>query len=371
MKVLVLSCSTGEGHNSAAKAICEALTAIGAEYEFKDPVSFRGEKTPKKIASMYNNLIKKAPAAFGMVYKIGDAYDRSLLPSPVYAWNASYADKLADYIKNQGFDAVITTHLYGMLALTAAKKNGDIYVPIFGVGTDYTMIPFTRNAVMDEFFVPHKDLLGFYTEKGVKENTLNPTGIPVSPKVSAAPEKRVAREILGLPQDKKIVLLMSGGVGCESVKPLLKKLHKNGDDGALWVVLVGNNQKLKQTIEKSVSHDKVLPVGFTDKVALYLRASDVVISKAGGLSSTEVAVSRVPLVHFKPIPGCETCNAEFFAAKGMSVLAKNGKEAIALAEELLTNEEKRNAMIAAQQREINPHAAEDIVRSMQRWISNK
>ena len=152
MKVLVLSCSTGEGHNSAAKAICEALTAIGAEYEFKDPVSFRGEKTPKKIASMYNNLIKKAPAAFGMVYKIGDAYDRSLLPSPVYAWNASYADKLADYIKNQGFDAVITTHLYGMLALTAAKKNGDIYVPIFGVGTDYTMIPFTRNAVMDEFF---------------------------------------------------------------------------------------------------------------------------------------------------------------------------------------------------------------------------
>lgn len=371
MKVLVLSCSTGEGHNSAAKAICEALTAAGAEYEFKDPVSFRGEKTPEKIASLYNNMIRKTPAAFGVVYKMGDLYDKSPLPSPVYAWNAVYADKLAEYIKAEGFDAAIASHLYGMLALTEAKKKGEIDVPIFGVGTDYTTVPFTRDALMDEFFVPHKDLVEAYIENGLDEKTLIPTGIPVSPKIASAPKKEKAREILGLPQDKKIALIMSGGVGCESVKSLLKEICKNDDPNVLWVLLAGNNNKLKETIESTVSADKVLPVGFTDKVFLYLRASDVVISKAGGLSSTEVTAARVPLVHFKPIPGCETCNARFFEEKGISVLAKNNKEAIALAEELLTNEEKRNAMIEAQEKEINPFAADDIVRSMEKWISNK
>lgn len=371
MKILVLSCSTGEGHNSAAKAICEALTNAGDEYEFKDPVSFRGEKTPKKIASIYNNMIRKNPRAFGVVYKVGDLYDKSPLPSPVYAWNATYADKLAEYIKTQKFDGAIASHLYGMLALTEGKKKGEIDVPIFGVGTDYTTVPFTRDTLMDEFFLPHKDLVVPYMENGVDKTVLNPTGIPVSPKIATAPEKEKAREILGLPQGKKIVLVMSGGVGCESVKSLLKEICKDGDPEVLWVLLAGNNEKLKRTIEETISSDKVRPIGFTDKVYLYLRASDVVISKAGGLSSTEVTASRVPLVHFKPIPGCETCNAEFFAKRGISVLAKNNREAVSLAKDLLTNEEKRTAMIKAQEKEINPFSADDIVRSMKKWISNR
>ena len=182
MKILVLSCSTGEGHNSAAKAVCEALSNAGAEWELKDPVSFNHEKSPKRIASAYNNLIKKAPAAFGAVYKIGACYSATKLPSPIYSLNAKYAEKLNDYIVANKFDAVITSHLYGMEALTAIKRRHPEHIPFFGVITDYTVIPFTNDTDLDEYFIPHPDLKADFEKKKMRSDNLIPTCIPVSPK---------------------------------------------------------------------------------------------------------------------------------------------------------------------------------------------
>ena len=208
MKILVLSCSTGEGHNSAAKAVCEALNNMGAECELVDPVSFKGEKTPKTIAKLYNDLIKKTPRAFGVVYKIGDLYDSSPLPSPIYAWNAAYAEKLNKYIIDGGFDAVVSTHLYGMEALTAIRRANKQTVPFYGVITDYTIIPFTRETDLDEYFIPHAELKNVFRLKGVNEDKLNATGIPVSPSIREEIDISETRKNLGLPTDKKIILLI-------------------------------------------------------------------------------------------------------------------------------------------------------------------
>lgn len=363
MKILVLSCSTGEGHNSAAKAVCEALTLSDIEFALKDPVSFYSEKAVKKVSSLYNNLIKKTPRAFGVVYKLGGAYDRSKLPSPIYALNAVYADKLVKYIEENSFDAVISTHLYGMLALTAARKKYGLSKSIFGIITDYTIVPFTDNAELDGLFIPHEELRPLFVKRGVSPETIIATGIPVSPSIRDTVEKNEARKLLGLPQDKKIVLVMSGGVGCENVNKLIRRaIRRNGED-RFYVVLCGNNAKLKAKIDK-LSSRSVIAVSFTDKVRLYTRAADAVITKAGGLSSTEVAVSGVPLVHFKPIPGCETCNAEFFSVKGMSKLAKSPKQALDFADSLVADRDAQEVMTSAQRREINPFAADDIVKEV-------
>lgn len=79
-KVLVLSCSTGEGHNSAAYAVLEELESRGIEGIYQDPVSFKSERAKKLVANAYNQMIKKTPAMFGAVYKIGDWYSNSPLP---------------------------------------------------------------------------------------------------------------------------------------------------------------------------------------------------------------------------------------------------------------------------------------------------
>ncbi len=363
MKVLLLSCSTGEGHNSAAKAVCETLTANGVECEIKDPVSFNHEKSPKRVAKAYNNLIKKAPAAFGAVYKIGACYEATRLPSPIYSLNAKYAEKLNNYIVENKFDAVVTSHLYGMEALTAIKRAHPDHVPFFGIITDYTVIPFTRDTDLDEYFIPHSDLIIDFEKKKMRVDNLIATCIPVSPRFRTEISKEDARRTLGLPVDKKIVLIMSGGVGCESINPLVRMFRKEGvKPDRFYCVLAGNNEKLKNKISKTCPKEGVVAVGFTDKVHLYLKAADVVISKSGGLSSTEVAVAGVPVVHFKPIPGCETYNARFFHAKNMSQLAKNAQGALEKAEKLLDNEKERVKMVEAQRAEINRYGADDIAR---------
>ena len=363
MKVLLLSCSTGEGHNSAAKAVGEAMTNVGIEWELKDPVSLNHEKSPKRIAKAYNNLIKRTPSMFGAVYKIGAAYEATRLPSPIYSLNAKYSEKLNDYIVDGGFDAVVTSHLYGMEALTAIMRNHPDHVPFFGIITDYTVIPFTRDTALDEYFIPHKDLIADFAKKKMRSDNLIPTCIPVAPRFRIEISKEDARKELGLPTDKQIILIMSGGVGCESIKPLIRKFKKEGiPENRFYCILAGNNAELKEKIAKTCPPDKVTAVGFTDKVHLYLKAADVAISKSGGLSSTEVAVANVPVVHFKPIPGCETCNARFYAAKGMSKLAKNSEDALKIAEALLENEDERQAMVEAQRREINAYSADDAVK---------
>lgn len=81
-KILLLTCGTGEGHNSAASAVAEALHARGVETVRRDPVSFAGEKAKKAVSGAYNGIIRRTPKMFGAIYKAGEAVDRVRFRSP-------------------------------------------------------------------------------------------------------------------------------------------------------------------------------------------------------------------------------------------------------------------------------------------------
>lgn len=361
MKVLILSCYTGEGHNSAARAVMEELQAHGIECEITDPVAFKSEKAQKFVSSFYNNMIKKTPAAFGALYKAGAIYDSTGITSPVYLLNAGYAENLNSYIEEKGYDTVICTHLYGMEVMTAIKKRLKKHIKSYGIFTDYTCIPFISETDLDGYFVPHESLKEEFCSKGYDKSIVFVTGIPVSPRFITEMKKDEAREILGMPQDKKIYLIMTGGVGCENITELCDEFLKKTDSGHIAYILTGRNDELKEKILSLYPDSRIVPVAFTDKVNIYMRASDVLLSKSGGLSSTEAAVSNIPFVSAKPIPGCETKNAMFFSSFGMSVKAENYTEAMDLAISLAEDEEKAEKIRESQRENINPYAARDIV----------
>ncbi|MGN1001706.1 MAG: UDP-N-acetylglucosamine 2-epimerase [Oscillospiraceae bacterium] len=365
MKVLILSCFTGEGHNSAAWAVEEALIRNGAECELADPVAFAGEKAQNFVSGCYNNMIKKRPGAFGAVYKVGSLYSATKAPSPIYWANSLYAQKLYDYIREQGFDAVVATHLYGMEAMTAIRRKLGAAIPSYGVLTDYTCIPFFRDTVLDGYFAPHEEMKAELVREGIPEERVIVSGIPVSARFREHLPREEARERLSIPRDKQVYLLMTGGVGCENISELCDELlHSERDDFAAYV-LVGRNEELKKTLDARYAGDERLKtVSFTRQVNLYMNAADVMLSKPGGLSSTEAAVANVPLVHFRAIPGCETQNAIFFSSHGMSVWAKTKQEAVADLEELARDGERAERMRAMQRQTINPDAAGDIARHM-------
>ena len=180
MKILILSCNTGEGHNSSAKAIKLAMDARGGiESEVKDTLSLVSADVSKNVSDIYiystrNSLFEKA-------YKIGrrvSDFDSSF-KSPIYMANKLYAKQLYDYVISGGYDAVVCTHLFPAEALTALKRNADLKVPVLFVMTDYTCIPFLPETELDAYVIPHQDLIEEFVEKGLPREKLLPFGIPV------------------------------------------------------------------------------------------------------------------------------------------------------------------------------------------------
>jgi processive 1,2-diacylglycerol beta-glucosyltransferase len=328
-KILILTCNTGEGHNSAARAIFEELNEQGVSCEVVDTILFKSQKASDVVSNIYSGIIKKVPKLFGLLYKIGGIYDKSHLPSPVYSANATYAKQLNDYIKEHGFNCVICTHIFAMEAMTAVKEKYNPTIKTYGVLTDYTAIPFYKDTAMDSYFAPNEAVASQLNSAGIPASIIFPTGIPVSPKYNLPISQEEARNKVNLPTDKKIISIMSGGAGCGQIAKLCKQFNKRFDNNNLILVFTGNNKKLKDKLEKRYrNNSKISVISFTREINYYIKASDVVLTKAGGLSSTEVAVANVPLVHLMPIPGCETYNFQYFTSHGMSLDGRSIKKAI-------------------------------------------
>lgn len=297
-----------------------------------------------------------------MIYKLGDLYSASNLPSPVYWANARYAQALRTYILENGFDCVICTHLYGMEAMTAIRQDPDFTVDAYGVLTDYTCIPFIAETKLTGYFVPTEGVKQQLVLKGHPAETVFVTGIPVSDAFAAHADRETARQELGIDPDKKVYLIMTGGIGCENMMGLCDALLQGIKKDTLIYILTGKNEDLRRNLqERYPACAQIRAIPFTRKVPLYMAASDVLLSKPGGLSSTEAAVANIPLVHVNPIPGCETYNARYFADTGMSLCARSKKEAVAFANQLVSSKEQADKMRKMQRCHINPHAAQDIL----------
>ena len=361
-KILILSCSTGEGHNSAARAVQSVMEKEGYACVMADPVAFQSKRMEHLVAALYNNTIKKRPQVFGAVYKLGALYSSSGLPSPVYWANAHYSKSLKDYIIKEGFDTVICSHLYGMEAMTALKKRDHFNIPCYGIVTDYTCIPFLKETVLDGFFVPNEETRQELISAGFPADTVFTSGIPVDESFSNHPTMEEARKSLDIDLNRKVFLVMTGGVGCENMEGLCDELLKNAGEKDLFLVLTGNNKKLKERLDHKYD---CLPsfrtVSFTRQVPLYMAAANVILSKPGGLSSTEAAVANVPLVHIHAIPGCETCNARFFSQNGLSLWAKNNEEAVLNAVSLAYDQEMAQNMCCSQKKLIPADGARFIM----------
>jgi processive 1,2-diacylglycerol beta-glucosyltransferase len=365
MKAILLTCSTGQGHNSAAGAVAEALAARGVSCETKDALSFLGERASEVITNAFVNIAVKTPRAFGVMYQTGEKLSENFadrMKSPVYLANALYAQNLRRYLEENRIDFAVCPHLFPAEALTYLKRNGGLAARCCFVSTDYTCIPFLEETDLDTVFVPDASLLPEFTGRGMDAAKLVPTGIPVAHRFCADTPRAEARRQLGFPENAPVFLVMTGGEGCGDAVTLTSRiLAALGGADARVVVLPGRNRKLRAALLSVFGDEpRVCVESFTEKVALFMDACDVLLSKPGGISSTEAAAKRVPLIHTPPIPGCETRNAEFFSQRGMSILAPDEESAAANAVRLARDEGQKRRMREAQSQYIDRAAAEKI-----------
>lgn len=360
MKILLLSCSTGEGHNHCALAVKEALDARGHETSFLDMLHMFGDPGPLSFDKILNRISTKAPDVFGMMYHAGAMYSATGVTSPVYMANIRHARQLNAFIRDNGYDAVVCSHLFPMETLTFLRRWERCEVKCCGILSDYTCIPFLAETDLDAYFLPHSEVRELCIQAGIPAEKLIVSGMPVAARFLAPMDKAAARAALGLPADKKIYLIMTGGIGCGDAVSLCDSILRVPDENSLLCVLPGRNEELRAAIESGYQGRGVMAVPFTDKVAVYMRAADVLLSKAGGISSSEAAVLGVPLVHTMAIPGVETLNAEFFAAHGMSYFARSTDEAARFADRLIYDTSAAARMLHAQNTCLPKDGAEHI-----------
>ncbi len=360
MKVLILSCNTGGGHNSAGNAIRGELQTRGHSVEMRDSLEFAGAEISKKLCAAYVSMTTKAPHVFEFLYKAGCLISTKKLKSPVYGLNTLYKNKIFDYVVSNGFEMVVMPHIFPAQTLTSLRKKlGG--VKTLGIATDYTLSPFWEETELDAYIVPHRDIKEDYIKKGVPAEKVFPLGIPVSTAFSMRNNKLEMRKKLGLSENKKIVLIMTGSMGFGNAGKLTDLLYKKYGDKIDIIVLGGSNEKLKNSIRlRHAGHSNVIVKDFTDKVSFYMDACDVVLTKPGGLSSTEAAAKRVPLILTKPIPGCETLNSRFYKKYGLAEIAGNVAKELEKVSLLLGDESAVKKMEENQRNEINAFAASDI-----------
>ena len=364
-KVLILSCGTGGGHNSAAKAILEELLSQGLEADFMEYLEIINTNLKNKVNEIYLKSTNNEGKTFKVAYKLGEIYQKTNIKSPVYGLNQLNKNKLYDYIKRNGYEYIITTHLFAAQALTAIKKEHRINFT--AVATDYVCIPFWRETNPDFMITPSDELKSSFIDQGVKENKLIPLGIPVKRAYSEDYDINDCKKKVGLDINKRYVLLLTGSMGFGNVEEIVDELN-NSINRINLIVACGTNKEL---YEKLKGKNNVIPLEFTENIDLYMKSSDIILSKPGGLTTTEIAVLGKPFIHTMPIPGCENYNANFFESHKMSLKCMNIPEIVESTKLLLENKDLCMELVENQRKYMNRNSCRDLVNLIKKEINTR
>jgi processive 1,2-diacylglycerol beta-glucosyltransferase len=230
------------------------------------------------------------------------------------------AVKLKKFFKKEfNPDVIVCTHIFSAQIVNVMKANGQLDAVTIGIITDYTIHPFWQDVSSIDYFVTASELLTRQAvKKGVSEEKLLPLGIPINPKFSKKIDKIQARKKLGIAEDTFTILLMSGSMGHGNLTKVLTSID-NLDNDFQVLAVCGNNRHAKHKIERLKTKKKVFCYGYVDNVELMMDAADCIVTKPGGLSSSEALAKHLPIVMINPIPGQEERNVEFMLNNGLAV----------------------------------------------------
>ncbi len=363
MRILILTCNTGGGHNAVAAALTQSLQARGAACDVMDGLSFISQKASRFVSKWHTRFYRRYPKLYKAGYMSAEENaEMDRRDSPVYRYIARAARRLSRTVQSGDYDAVICVHVIPAMMMTALKQSG-ASCPLFCfVATDYTCSPTVGACTPDICVIPHAELTEEFVRCGIERDRILPAGIPVRAAFRArgdrTSDRTAARRELGLPAEGRHIVLMSGSIGCGPMGDVAEELDMRLEKGDFATVLCGSNKHMRYALGLRGLH-RVEAVGFTAQVPLYMDSADVLVSKPGGISITEAGTRGVPLLLADMVGGCETRNQEFFTAHGWAKACPPE----AMAEEalrFLDDGAASAAIVAAQHRDFDGLAADRI-----------
>jgi len=328
-RIMILSASVGAGHVRAAQAVEVALREMLPEAEVRnqDVLELTNALFRRLYGKAYLDLVNHTPHVLGYFYDLLDQPSRSGKNRGDRLRLALEKLNLRSFIrllKGEPWDLVINTHFLPAEIIASLRKQDQIKVPQVTVTTDFDTHRLWVNQPCDHYFTATPEGAQYLHSWGVPESDVTVTGIPIHPLFSKPKPRPECLTRLGLTGDRPIVLQLAGGFGVGPIEKLTHALLAV-DRPIDLVVIAGRNQEVKKRLEKlpaSAQH-RVKVVGFTDQMDEWLNVADLVVTKPGGLTTSETLARGAVMVIVNPIPGQETRNSDYLLENGAAIKANN------------------------------------------------
>ncbi len=356
-KILILYATAGSGHKKAAEAIFHKAKSAYRNVHTADVVKYMPFLVRKIYSDGYTFVISHLPWLWAMMYHLSD--------SPRLSWINVGLRRFVDVMACRSFvrflleedpDIIISTQFLASEIAAYAKTKKGLKARLITVVTDYGVHNFWVNPGTDIYCAAAPSTKDILVKKGVSESQIVVTGIPLDEKFLHVEEAAAIRKKLEIKERVFTVLIATGGIGIGPIAEIADRLK----DDAQLLVVCGHNKKLQQALTE-MKHPHIKAFGFVDNMQELMRISDVMVTKAGGLSVTEALSMELPMILFCLLPGQETINANVMQALGTGRIA-SGLEAIE--KEVLDfkkDEQKLNTFRAHCRDLARPHSSADIV----------
>ncbi len=370
MRTLILSCNTGEGHNSCAKAIKEYYDQIGEVCVIDDALRFISNAASAVISGGHTYIYRHLPGVFKLGYRISEKHPKLYSDgSAFYRLMAQGSDRLLRRITAGEFNVVICTHMFAGLMLTEMLKRHPMPLATAFVATDYTCSPSVKDCRVQCYFIPDRDLEPDFESNYITEDKLFSTGIPVRQMFYHTLPRDEAKRRAGVSEEHKHLLLMCGSMGCGPMEELVRLLSQGLSSDQHITVVCGRNTHLEQKLHKRYGLRHNIHIrGYVQDMSALMDSADLYLTKPGGISVTEAAVKALPMVFIDAVAGCESYNSIHFIRKGGAKTGATAEELAELCLSLLENDEKREGMSRRLQEMELANAGEMIYETMQEKI---
>lgn len=344
MRIMLLTAATGGGHLRAAHAV-EQYIRDNTQHEVitVDALKAVGKLLDKTVCDSYLFMAKRVPAMFGRLYR--HTNKQNLVADLVPKLSGLFSNQLYVTIAEHEPDVIITTHPFAAEMVADLKSDGLLKTPLICIITDYGVHRAYIADEIDAYVVASDDMLPELKAFGVDETKVYPFGIPVHNVFFKREDRDEFLRGLNLDPTIPVVLFMAGSFGVSNIIKLYRDLTET-DEPMQIIVITGKNKKLYDSFEKEIE-DTPVPtrlVFFTDEVEKYMHASDLLVTKPGGLTVSEALACGLPMAVFDAIPGQEEDNANFLATHEMCVRLKKDSDFAHEISTLLKEKERLHSM---------------------------
>ena len=368
MKIVVTHVPAGAGHQRASEALVSAFHQLHFPGEVKLFSALEGMDPWYRwcFTRGYLYLIHRAPSLWGALYHLTDC-------KPIFRFiqaahrrnNASHGKELEEIFLRIQPEILLGTHFFPMEVASSLKARGKLSSRLFTVITDYIPHALWVAPHIDGYFVGSQAAREYLMERGVRAQQIEVTGVPIDQKFSTREDRTTLGRKLGIDPGRFTILIGSGGSGTGPVVQLVQRLGRK-DVPTQLIVVAGNNTTLFQSLELLRPRLKI-PVknyGFIHHMDELMDVSDLMISKAGGLTCAEALAKNLPLILAHSIPGQESRNARLLERWGCAIRTNHLDLIPSLVEDLRKNPKKLHEMSQKAKALASPAAALEIAKKV-------